>query len=174
MMENLTTRYHYKYYEFVKDVKMIIKWLEPQRDGYTKFGVEPWEPDLIVSINRGGLMPGVYLSHALNVPHLPMHYLTRDNKTIVGHKREGLYISGKPQNFDYDIKVLLVDDIYDSGKTFSDIWKHWEAHNLGDVPLSKRIKTVSLIARSESKFTVDYSPVILDIKDWVVFPWEGF
>ena len=172
MTESSTNRYIYKYGEFVKDIKKITKWLKPQRDGYTKFGVEPWEPDLIVSVNRGGLIPGVYLSHALNVPHLPMHYQTRDNKTIAGHKRNGWHIPGKPQNFDEGIKVLLIDDINDSGKTFSDIWKHWDAHNLGVVPLSKRIKTVSLIERKGSKFTVDYSPVMLDIKDWEVFPWE--
>jgi hypoxanthine phosphoribosyltransferase len=176
MMENLTTRYYYKYSQFEKDIRKIIKWLKPQRNGYTKFGEEPWEPDLIVSVNRGGLIPGVYLSHALNVPHFPIHYQTREfnyiSRTVAGHKREGWYIPGKPQNFDYDIKILLVDDINDSGKTFSDIWKHWDANNLGVVPLRKRIKTVSLIERKGSKFAVDYSPVMLDVKDWVVFPWE--
>ena len=44
--------------------------------------------------------------------------------------------------------------------------------NLGEVPLGNRIKTVSLIQREGSKFTVDYSPVMLDVKDWIVFPWE--
>ena len=33
---------------------------------------------MIISINRGGLVPGVYLSHALKVPHYPIHYQTRD------------------------------------------------------------------------------------------------
>ena len=171
-MENLTPKFFYKHKQFVKDVKKIVDWLKPQREGYTKFGVEPWEPDLIVSVNRGGLVPGVYLSHALNIPHFPIHYQTRDGNTVAGHKKEGWYIPGRPQKFDYDLNILLVDDINDSGKTFSDIWDHWERGNLGEVPLGNRIKTVSLIQREGSKFTVDYSPVMLDVKDWIVFPWE--
>jgi len=173
-MESSTTRYVYKYQEFLKDIKKIQKWLKPQRDGYTKFGVAPWEPDVIVSINRGGLMPGVYLSHALNIPHIPIHYQTRDGLTSAGHHKEIWHMPGRPPNFNYDLNILLIDDMNDYGKTFSDIWKHWDEHNLGEGPLKRRVRTVSLIERKGSKFTVDYSPVMLDIKDWVVFPWEDF
>ena len=172
-MENLTTsKYYYAYDQLEDGVKSIVEWLKPQRDGYTKYGKDPWEPDIIVSINRGGLVAGVYLSHALNIPHFPIHYQTRDGRTESGHKREGWYIPGKPQNFDYDAKILLIDDINDSGKTFTDVMDIWTNNNLGDLPLTKRIKTASLVERKGSKFSVDFSPLMLDVKDWVVFPWE--
>ena len=172
-MESLTPKYYYTYKEFEDGIKSIKKWLDPQRDGYTKYGKDPWEPDIIVSINRGGLVAGVYLSHLLNVPHFPIHYQTRDGRTNAGHKREGWYIPGKPQNFDYDLKILLVDDINDSGKTFTEVMNVWTNSNLGDMPLSRRIKTASLVERKGSKFSVDFSPLMLDVKDWVVFPWES-
>ena len=171
-MENLKARYHYEYSEFLTHIKLIKKWLEPQTTGYTKWGEEPWDPDLIVSVNRGGLVPGVYLSHALKVPHLPIHYQTRDSGGA-HHSKDGWKVSNKPRSFDYDKKILLVDDINDSGKTFKTIMEYWEKNNLGDVPITKRIKTVSLVERKGSKFNVDYSPLKLDTKDWVVFPWEG-
>ena len=63
-MESLNETYEYSYKKFTNDVVKICEWLKPQRTGYTPYGVEPWEPDLIVSINRGGLIAGVYISHA--------------------------------------------------------------------------------------------------------------
>jgi len=68
--------------------------------------------------------------------------------------------------------VLLVDDINDTGKTFTDIMKWWEKNNLGDVPMRKRVKIVSLVQRTSSKFVVDFAATMLDNKKWVAFPWE--
>ena len=28
-----------------------------------------WIPEIILSVNRGGCVPGVYLSHMINIPH---------------------------------------------------------------------------------------------------------
>jgi hypoxanthine phosphoribosyltransferase len=171
-MENLQNKYYYEYKQFLKHIKLIVDWLKPQTTGYTKYGIEPWDPDLIVSVNRGGLVPGVYLSHALKVPHLPIHYQTRDSAQA-NHSKGEWKFSFKPYAFHYDKKILLVDDINDSGKTLKTIMSHWEKNNLGDAPITKRVKIVSLIERKGSKFTVDYSPLTLDTKEWVVFPWEG-
>ena len=51
--------------------------------------------------------------------------------------------------------------------------EHWKSNDLGQGPMQNRIKTVSLIQRKTSKYTVDFSPVILDNNKWVVFPWES-
>ena len=69
--------------------------------------------------------------------------------------------------------TLKLDDINDSGKTFTEVINVWTNNNLGDIPLSRRIKTASLVERKGSKFSVDFSPLMLDVKDWVVFPWES-
>ena len=58
-------------------------------------------------------------------------------------------------------------------RTFDDIMNHWQSNDLGKGPMKNRIKTVSLIQRKTSKYTVDFSPVILDNNKWVVFPWES-
>ena len=173
MTESLITkRYYYKYDEFRTGVEKIVEWLKPQREGYTAFGDEWWEPDLIVSINRGGLVAGVYLSHALDKPHYPISYQTRDNDTSYHDK--GLYDRiMMPPVLDKDKRILLVDDINDSGKTFTDIMNFWsEKMNVSLVQLCEKIKTVSLIERSGSSWAVDYTPKVLDTKQWVVFPWE--
>ena len=139
----------YKYTDFIKDLAKIEEWLLPQRKGFTPFGTKPWEPDMIISINRGGLVPGVYLSHALKVPHYPVHYQTRD--FVPGkHAKNKWTFAFKPHSINHDKNVLLVDDINDTGKTFTAILKWWEASNLGDVPITKRVKTVTLIERATS------------------------
>ena len=65
------------------------------------------------------------------------------------------------------------DDINDSGKTFSDIMDFWvQKLNIPLEELRERIRTVSLIERTGSSWAVDYTPKVLDTKQWVVFPWE--
>ena len=39
-----------------------------------------WMPDLIMGINRGGCIPGVYLSHRLKKEHLVLDIRLRDHK----------------------------------------------------------------------------------------------
>ena len=36
-------------------------------------------PDVILGVNRGGLIPGVYLSHRMNRPHEVLDVRLRDN-----------------------------------------------------------------------------------------------
>ena len=40
-----------------------------------------WMPGIILSINRGGCIPGVYLSHRLKIPHEVLDIRLRDHKT---------------------------------------------------------------------------------------------
>ena len=173
MTESLINKtYYYKYDDFRDGVKDIVKWLKPQREGYTAFDDEWWEPDIIVSINRGGLVAGVFISHAIDKPHYPISYQTRDND--MSYHDKGLYDrTMMPPVLNDDKNILLVDDINDSGKTFTDIMNFWsEKMNKPLDHLRKKIKTVSLIERTGSSWAVDYTPKILDTKQWVVFPWE--
>ena len=127
---------------------------------------------MIVSINRGGLVAGVFLSHALNKPHYPISYQTRDNDMSY-HDKSVHNTNMMPPMVDKDKKILLVDDINDSGKTFSDIMDFWvQKLNIPLEELRERIRTVSLIERTGSSWAVDYTPKVLDTKQWVVFPWE--
>jgi hypoxanthine phosphoribosyltransferase len=167
-----TNLYTYKYTDFTKDIRKIAQWLKGKRDGYTKYEEDPWEPDMIVSINRGGLVAGVYLSHLLDIPHFPIHYQTRDHGDF-GHDKTTWTLPYRPPGVSHTKNILLLDDINDSGKTFTDIMTHWKSSDLGEGPMDARVKTVSLIQRKTSKFAVDFSPIVLDNNKWVVFPWEN-
>ncbi|WOK36497.1 phosphoribosyltransferase [Sphingomonas sp. C3-2] len=125
-----------------------------------------WIPDFIIGIGRGGLVPGVYLSHAMDVRMLSIDYSSK----IYGFGEQLLAevalrsASGE--------KVLLVDDINDSGNTICVLREAIEAAggDLSNVRVAVMINNVSSIEQ------VDYSVQTIDrkvTKDWFVFPWEA-
>ena len=120
-----------------------------------------WMPSIILGINRGGCIPGVYLSHRLNTPHEVLDIRLRDHTT-----KPNLSVLEKA--FAFQKKILILDDINDSGETFNYIVKNF---GKGD----GRIKFAALIHNTPSKATVDYHGYTIDKSKnpaWIVFPWE--
>jgi hypoxanthine phosphoribosyltransferase len=116
--------------------------------------IQPLNPSLIVGIARGGLIPAVHLSHALNVPLETIIWQTRDGtKQIPNAAVDDAIKKGGV--------VVFVDDINDSGKTFTGIKQ-----------LYKKGITVCIVEKMYSNFECDYASVKTYNHDWVVFPWE--
>ena len=137
-----------------KKVKEYIKTLE------LKINNSNWKPDLILSINRGGCVPGVFLSHKIGVSHKVINYTENFKsynksfykKFIVNHS-----------------SILIIDDINDSGNTLSKISKIFNEYIL-------KLKFAVLINNNSSSFNVDYygSQINKEVDNsWIVFPWEN-
>tara|TARA_S200000501_G_scaffold99054_1_gene92495 strand:- start:97 stop:558 length:462 start_codon:yes stop_codon:yes gene_type:complete len=119
-----------------------------------------WMPDLIMGINRGGCIPGVYLSHRLKKEHLVLDIRLRDHKATPD-------LSVLTKQYAFQRKILIIDDINDTGATFKYIQE-----NFGR---PERVKFAALINNKPSEVTVDYHGYNIDkSKDpaWIVFPWE--
>ena len=118
------------------------------------------KPDMIIGIQRGGLIPAVHLSHYYDVPLQTMTVSFRDQSNVVGFD-----VIAK---VDPNIKTLIIDDINDSGKTFNYI-KNRNKNN-------KNITYCSLVDNLNSDFQVNYCGLEIDKKEeqWVVFPWENW
>ena len=100
----------YSLHDYKMDLAELIKYIRRSDKQY----------DLIVGIQRGGLIPGVHLSHTLGVPFEVLHWSNngvkeKDNPTLISNK-------GK--------NILLVDDICDSGVTLREILSHYAEWNL--------------------------------------------
>ena len=58
---------------FMKDMKNYHFTIDEMREALINIKKQinktEWFPEQILSVNRGGCVPGVYLSHAINVPH---------------------------------------------------------------------------------------------------------
>jgi hypoxanthine phosphoribosyltransferase len=122
-----------------------------------------WSPEIIVGINRGGCIPGILLSHKLNVPHLPLDVRLRDHTDT---ERPSLELLEKLQGKD----VLIIDDINDTGATFDYIHSEF-----GSV---KTFRYAAIYNNEPSSFDkVNYSAYNIN-KDknpaWLVFPWEDW
>ena len=122
-----------------------------------------FDPEVIISINRGGCVPGVYLSHAINVPHKVIDVQLRDEKNKPNLEiLENSLISYS--------NILIIDDINDTGATLKLIERAVDKKEI-------KIYFASLIENNSSAFKVDFRGKIIDKSlnpSWIVFPWEKY
>jgi hypoxanthine phosphoribosyltransferase len=121
-----------------------------------------FNPDYIVGVSRGGWVPGRVLSDLL------------DNARTLSIKVEfyvGIGKTGeKPiitQPLIQDIakkKVLVVDDVSDTGKSLKVALDHVMENGAAD------IKTATLFYKPHSIVKPDFFSV--STSDWIIFPWE--
>jgi len=124
----------------------------------------------ILSISKGGLIPGVALAHKLGIKEFYVIDIRRNSS-------EEPYSGKIPpvfQDFDYGQlkgkKVLVVDDIVGTGKTLLELKGKLSAANITNYGIFVLVK-----------FDGDYSPdksLKLDFfgkicRNWVIFPWEN-
>ncbi len=97
--------------------KIWYSWEEMRRDVSVlsrELVLDNFNPQVIVGISRGGLIPGVMLSHWFQKPFKPIKASMRDFA-----EEDDAWEDYSPRKTDE--RVLIVDDICDSGKTFTRI-----------------------------------------------------
>ena len=120
-----------------------------------------WEPEAIVGLTRGGLIPAVQFSHMFNVKLYTLNISLRDGKA-------------PSAKFDWKqlekySRVLIIDNINDSGSTLR------EVHNQFYTRAYMNPKFATLLSKRSSVMEVDYAGEHINKSrenDWVVFPWE--
>tara|TARA_B100001250_G_scaffold201753_1_gene172940 strand:- start:99 stop:551 length:453 start_codon:yes stop_codon:yes gene_type:complete len=120
-----------------------------------------WVPEIILSINRGGCIPGIYLSHKIEIPHKVIDIQLRDSSVSPNFSVLNDCLAKYK-------KLLIVDDINDSGNTLKLIKDH-------SVKNESEIRFAALINNIKSKIKIDYQGQLIDKSKnpvWIVFPWE--
>ena len=123
-----------------------------------------WAPHAIIGIGRGGLIPAVYLSHATSIPMLSIDHSSH----LPDFSAELLVKLAIRSSTE---RLLIVDDINDSGTTIAHI-KGALAEAGGN---ADNVRFATLIDNVVSAEKVDYCFRKIDRsvnKDWFVFPWE--
>ena len=121
-----------------------------------------FNPDILIAISRGGLIPSRLLSDSLNVPVL---YTIRISfYSSVGVRMEKPQVT---QPLSVDIKgkkILIVDDISDSGRSL-------ELAEQYITPLNPaEIRTATIHFKPGSIFKPDF--FVSTTESWVIYPWE--
>ncbi|NMB84293.1 hypothetical protein GYA28_03310 [Candidatus Roizmanbacteria bacterium] len=142
-----------------------ISWLELQQmcfDLSKEIKNSGQKYDLIVAIARGGLTISQLLSDFLGLPIASFTIISykemRQNQEPTVTFSVGNSLDGR--------KILLVDDISDTGKTFVRGVRHLKEMGATD------IKTVSVFTKSWTKFVPDFSIRQTDEKTWIILPYE--
>ena len=117
--------------DYIKDLNLILDWVD-QLTRYQNLDIQA-----VYGLPRGGLPIAVSLSHKLNLPLLMDYY---DRKIVT------------------DKKILVVDDIADTGHTLKDF------ENKHNVICTFHYHTQSIIVPN---YWVHEKG-----DDWIVYPWE--
>jgi len=122
-----------------------------------------FKPDAIVAIGRGGWIPGRIISDFLGIREL---YSVKAEYWDVAQTRDEAIIT-QPVNVEIGgKKILVVDDVADTGKTLNVVISHLKKTGASE------IRTAVLQYKKTSKFSPDYSGEILKKWVWVVYPWR--
>lgn len=122
-----------------------------------------FRPDMIVAIGRGGYMPARLLSDQLDVFDLASVKIEHYEGA---HKNREARIRYPLTAEIHGRRVLVVDDVSDSGDTFEVAVRHVREH--GD-PLD--LKTAVLHHKSVSSFVPDYFASEVSEWRWIIYPW---
>jgi len=120
--------------------------------------------DTIICIGRGGYVPGTYISHKLGVSKV---YTIVTKSYNEDNTRGEFQLIQAPTLNDEDQKILIVDDIVDSGTTFKEIKKWFSV-----VYPTKDVTFASLFSKEQSPFSDVVYGAVAKADAWVVFPWE--
>ena len=140
---------YYSYQEFLKDLKILF------------VQIKRYNPDTLLAIARGGLTMGHLLAEGLDNKRLyslnSIHY--DDTK-----KLDSIKVFNLPNLSDAK-KVVIVDDIVDSGDTMSEIIKI-----LNKKYPNIEFKIATLFYKESASIKPDFK--VKEAKNWIDFFWS--
>jgi xanthine phosphoribosyltransferase len=161
--------------------KIYYTWQDTKRQTQEilrQINLDRWRPDYVVGLTRGGLVPANLISQYLAVPMECLKVSLRDDAS---QPESNLWMAEDA----YEGKrILIVDDINDSGATLNWIKEDWQESCLPEADRwfkiwGDNVRVAVLVDNeaSASELNVSYSAVDLNKAEedsWIVFPWEDW
>jgi len=179
--------------------KILVSWtdIEAQtQEILRQLHQDQWQPDYVVGLTRGGLIPANLISQYLGCRLHTLDVILRDSDSA---PESNLWMA--EDAFGYDPappigsadeinparakNILIVDDINDSGATLNWIRKDWQSSCLStdprwDTVWGNNVRVAVLVDNeaSASEFKpVDYTGLNINKFEepvWCVYPWEDW
>jgi hypoxanthine phosphoribosyltransferase len=144
---------YYSVENFKEDADSLVKQIINSGEFY----------DYIVGIVRGGTIPAVYLSHRLGIPMRTVSWSTFHGDQM---RESALDIA---EDIADGKKILLVDDILDSGRTMRELLEDWGCDR-------SKVAMAVLVHNVRQETTPNFFGRTIDREtntDWVDFWWEA-
>lgn len=135
--------------EFVTDTKMLANQIKEDN----------FEPEILIAVARGGWFPTRFLSDYLKVKNIASIGIK-----YIDDERTQLYAYSHPSIPDNINKVLIIEDMLESGKSIKWAQKYYEE-------LGYNVKIASIYITDKTPFSPDYFCKKIDIS--TRFPWES-
>ncbi len=144
----------------------LISWAEVERLCQHLAGLireSGYRPDLIIAIGRGGYVPARLMCDWLHIMGLTSikveHYLS-------GANRQEEAVIRYPLKADIrGLRVLVVDDVNDTGDTLEAATQHLQVFQPGE------IRTAVMHHKAVTHFDADYSAGKIVKWRWLIYPW---
>jgi len=158
--------------------KVYVNWSDVERQTQEiirQMYLDDFHPDYVVGLTRGGLVPASLISQYLEAPMNTLKVSLRDDSECETNcwMAEDAY-QGR--------KILIVDDINDSGATINWIRQDWQGGRQQDDPEwakiwggNVRIAVLYNNESSQNEIEVSYAAEYvnkIETPQWIVFPWE--
>jgi hypoxanthine phosphoribosyltransferase len=132
-------------------------------------------PDIIVGLERGGLIPAVALSHRLEVRSLLSLAVRRTTSDAIDAEKCPPCIGRPPSHFSVipGRDILVVDDIAGSGETLEAVLRmltNWAPARLRSVVYFVNRNNWETRHTGEPAHRISY--IGKEVRGWVIFPWE--
>ena len=142
---------YYNFEEFREDIKLLSK------------QIKEYNPDCLVPIARGGLTIGHFLAESLEIRDVVVINTKSYDKDKKLDKVEVFNIP----NLSGFKKIVIVDDISDSGDTLEEVIKV-----IKTIYPDIEIKIATIFYKPTSKVIPDFKLKVA--KDWIIFFWERY
>jgi hypoxanthine phosphoribosyltransferase len=111
--------------------------------------------DLIIGIKKGGIIPAILISRELDIKDIEFIIIRKDKIFKINKFYKGIKY------------LLIIDEIYDTGKTFSIVNEYFKRFEL-------EYDYACLVSRyripDNNKIVIGK---VLNHKKWIIFPWEN-
>jgi hypoxanthine phosphoribosyltransferase len=156
---------------------------------------DQWRPDYVIGLTRGGLVPANLISQYLAVPMHTLKVSLRDDQECESNLWMATDAFGMEPATENDYswargqphlrkKILIVDDINDSGATINWIRQDWQSSCYPDSPnwadvWGNNVRIAVLVDNQSSDNEVEVSYTAREVNkledpQWIVFPWEDW
>ena len=137
---------------------------EASRDLARQVVESGFEPDIVLSITRGGLLPAGAIAYALDNKNI--HIINVEFYTGVDERLpEPVFLAPLPStHYLADRTVLIIDDVADTGETLRMVRDFCDEH-------ASESRTAVLYEKPRSVIACDY--VWKHTDEWIAFPWSS-